>query len=190
MSEYFSAINGVKQGAVSSRVLFCVHIDDLMLELRPALAAILVLISSALLPMRTIKYLLHLQLLHYANSWLYVKAMHENTAFRLMPSKLSVRLSYRNPVALYLSVLTILYVFFIDNKTISSVKSFTHLGHVITSELADDADIAKCCGNFIGQVHNTVRYFRKLDSFVQNKLFRSVASVITDVNYGDYQTGT
>ena len=44
---------------------------------------------------------------------------------------------------------------------------------IITSELTDDADIVKRCGDFIGQVNNTVCYFRKLDSFVQNKLFRS-----------------
>jgi hypothetical protein len=64
-------------------------------------------------------------------------------------------------------------VFYIDNKPISFVKSFTYRGHIITSELTDDADIVKRYGDFIGQVNNTICYFRKLDSFVQNKLFRS-----------------
>jgi hypothetical protein len=54
-----------------------------------------------------------------------------------------------------------------------TVKYNTYLSHIITLELTDDADIVKRCGDFIGQVSNTVCYFRKLDSFVQNKLFRS-----------------
>ena len=33
LSDYFSAVNGVKQGAVSSPALFCVNVDDLLLLL-------------------------------------------------------------------------------------------------------------------------------------------------------------
>jgi Reverse transcriptase (RNA-dependent DNA polymerase) len=33
LSDYFSAINGVKQGGVVSPVLYCVYIDDLLLAL-------------------------------------------------------------------------------------------------------------------------------------------------------------
>jgi len=33
MSDYFSAVNGVKQGEVLSPVLYCVYIDDLLLAL-------------------------------------------------------------------------------------------------------------------------------------------------------------
>jgi hypothetical protein len=50
-------------------------------------------------------------------------------------------------------------------------QSFTHPGPVINSELTDDADIVKRCGDFISPINNTVCYFRKLDSFVQHKLF-------------------
>jgi len=35
-SDYFSVVNGVKQGAVLSPVLFCVYIDDLLLLLKKA----------------------------------------------------------------------------------------------------------------------------------------------------------
>ena len=34
ISEAFSILNGVKQGAVLSAILFCVYIDDLIKELR------------------------------------------------------------------------------------------------------------------------------------------------------------
>jgi len=33
VSDYFSAINGIKQGGVLSPVLYCVYIDDLLLAL-------------------------------------------------------------------------------------------------------------------------------------------------------------
>ena len=36
VSDYFSAVNGVKQGAVLSPVLFCVYIDGLLLQLSKA----------------------------------------------------------------------------------------------------------------------------------------------------------
>jgi len=64
-------------------------------------------------------------------------------------------------------------VFHIGNKPIEFVNSFCHLGHLINSELNDDDDIIKRRNNFIGQVNNTLSYFRSLDSFVQHKLFQS-----------------
>ena len=33
MSDYFGALNGVKQGGVVSPVLFCIYIDDLLINL-------------------------------------------------------------------------------------------------------------------------------------------------------------
>jgi len=44
-------------------------------------------------------------------------------------------------------------VFYIGNKPIEFVNSFCHLGHVIE-------DITKGRNNFIGQVNNTLSYFR------------------------------
>ena len=35
-TDYFSALNGVKQGAVLSPVLFCVYVDDLLIALSQA----------------------------------------------------------------------------------------------------------------------------------------------------------
>jgi len=39
--------------------------------------------------------------------------------------------------------------------------------------MGDDEDITKGRNNFIGQVNNTLSYFRSLDSLVQYKLFQS-----------------
>ena len=129
MSEYFSAINGVKQGAVLSPVLFCVYIDNLLL------------------------------LLSKTGTGCYIGP---NFIGAVIPKSRRTLFEHLDGT-----------IFTIDNKPISLVKSFSHLGHIITSELTDDDDIAKRCGDFIGQVNNTVCYFRKLDSFVQNRLFRS-----------------
>ena len=64
-------------------------------------------------------------------------------------------------------------IFRIDNKPIDCVNSFSHLGHLITSSLYDDEDIVRRRGDFIGQVNNVICYFRELNSFVRNNLFRS-----------------
>jgi len=54
-SDYFSVVNGVKQGAVLSPVLFCSYIDDLLLLLKKAgFGSISVPISLVLLSMLTI----------------------------------------------------------------------------------------------------------------------------------------
>jgi len=56
--------------------------------------------------------------------------------------------------------------------TISIVKSFSHLGHLINSNLSDDDDIIKQRNIFIGQINNMC-YFKNLHSHVQYKLFQS-----------------
>jgi hypothetical protein len=91
-----------------------------------------------------------------------MKDLRENIAFVFVPLKLSACLLYRNSVALYWSVLTTLYSQ-LTIIIISSIKLFTHVGYIITSELTDDAGSVKRCGDFVGQVNDTGCYFRKLD---------------------------
>ena len=64
-------------------------------------------------------------------------------------------------------------VFYIDDKPISIVKSFSHLSHLINSNLSDDDDIIKQRNIFIGQINNNLCYFKNLHSHVQYKLFQS-----------------
>ena len=47
-------------------------------------------------------------------------------------------------------------MFFIDDKPVSIVGSFSHLGHQINSESSDDDDIIKRRNYFIGQPNNNV----------------------------------
>jgi len=56
---------------------------------------------------------------------------------------------------------------------IDLVQSFSHLGHLITSESDDKEDITIRKHSFIGQVNNTLCYFDKLSSFVKCNLFHA-----------------
>ena len=48
----------------------------------------------------------------------------------------------------------LLVVALIDDKPISIVKSFSHLGHLINSDLSDDDDFVKRRNDFFGQLNN------------------------------------
>ena len=63
--------------------------------------------------------------------------------------------------------------FVVGNKLIEFVYSFSHLGHLITSNFDDCADIMNRCRNFIGQVNNVLCYFGKLDSGFKDRQFQS-----------------
>jgi len=50
-------------------------------------------------------------------------------------------------------------IFYIDGRMID--RSFSHLGHLITSDSDDDEDISIRKHSFIGQVNNTLCFFGK-----------------------------
>jgi hypothetical protein len=170
LSDYFLAENGVIQGAVLSPVLFCINIDNLLRRLRNsgvgcyfgahfvgalAYADDIVLIAPTASATR--------QLLRICGEY----AQEYCIEFNASKSKLLI---VRPPGS---RVHNDVYSFCIDNKPIEMVSSFSHLGHLITSTLNDDADIMIRRNDFIGQVNNVLSYFRMLKSSVLLKLFRS-----------------
>jgi len=70
--------------------------------------------------------------------------------------------------------------FSVGGKSIEFVDFFTHLGHVISSDLDDCRDVANRRCSFIGQTNSVLCDFGKLDSNVRYRLFRSYCSS----NYG------
>jgi len=50
---------------------------------------------------------------------------------------------------------------------IDLVQSFSHIGHLITSDTDDGEDITTRKHSFIGQVINALSYFGKLSSLVK-----------------------
>jgi len=71
--------------------------------------------------------------------------------------------------------------FHVGGHQIDRITSFTHLGHIINSELSGVSDqeeiLHKRC-TFIGQVNNALCYFPTLAADVRYKLFRSYCSNI------------
>jgi hypothetical protein len=166
MPEYILAVSGVKQGAVLSPVLFCVYIDDLLLLLvktgfgchvgHLCAAALAYADDLALLaPTATAMRRLLLICEEYAHEFCISFNVSKTKCLIVLPSQ-------RRGLAGYLEDC----IFFIDNQPIERVSSFSHLGHLITSEMSDDGDIIKRCYDFTGQVNNTICYFRKQNSFV------------------------
>jgi len=90
LSDYFVAINGVKQGGVLSPVLFCIYLDNLLERLsRSGVGCFMV--KLLLVPSHTPMTLcLSLQVhLLCANFYVFVTYTLQNTVFRSMPISLS-----------------------------------------------------------------------------------------------------
>jgi len=61
--------------------------------------------------------------------------------------------------------------FRINDYVMEFVKSYKHLGHIISCDLNDDADIDEKKISFICQTNNLLCYFSKLSSSVKYRLF-------------------
>jgi len=62
---------------------------------------------------------------------------------------------------------------YINDRMIDLFQSFSHLGHLITSDSDDGEDITIRKHSFIVQVNNTLCYFGKLSSFFKYNLFHA-----------------
>jgi hypothetical protein len=173
MSDYFLAVNGVKQGGVLSPVLFCLYIDDLLLALSSsgvgcyiginfvgalAYADDLVLIAPTATALRKLLSICG----EYASEYCITFNAAKSKCLVILPNK-------RRDLSNCLGDCK----FTINSQTIDNVESFTHLGHVITSTSDDATDIIARRNDFIGHVNNMLCYFRKLSSHIKYRLFRS-----------------
>lgn len=172
-SEYFLAINGVKQGGVLSPVLFCLYIDGLLLALSKAgvgcfigstfvgalaYADDIVLIAPTASALRLLLAICD----SYASDYCILFNAQKSKCLVIMPN---CRRFVRN----YLKHCN----FTVGNKPIEFVGSFSHLGHVITCQSDDGIDILKRKCDFVGQANNVLCYFGKLKSSIKCKLFQS-----------------
>jgi len=172
-SEYFLAMNGVKQGGVLSPILFCVYIDDLLVLLSNAnigcvignsfvgavaYADDLVLLAPSASALRKMLAICDAYAAEYCMS------------FNAQKSKCLVILSN---ACRYLRPLLLDDVFYIGGKPIDFVSSFPHLGNIITDTLDDGPDSTKKLGNFIGQTHDVLCFFGKVSSDVKSCMFKT-----------------
>ena len=64
-------------------------------------------------------------------------------------------------------------IFEIGGNRILRVDSFSHLGHIITSNLNDYEDILQKRNCFIGQVNNVLCFFKQLNCATKIELLKS-----------------
>ena len=75
-------------------------------------------------------------------------------------------------------------VFSIGGKPVEFVNAFTHLGHIIKSNLNDDDDILYRRNCFVGQVNSVLCFFNKLSHLLKYDFSRLIVTVCTDASYG------
>jgi hypothetical protein len=173
LSDYFLAVNGVKQGGVLSPVLYCVYIDDLLLALSNSgvgcyigsnfvgalvYADDIVLIAPTATAMRKLLSICG----EFATEYCISFNASKSKCLAVLPAKYRELNSYLNECRLT-----------VNDQPIELVQSFQHLGHTITSQLNDVSDITAKQYAFIGQTNNVLCFFRKLTSYIKYRLFRS-----------------
>jgi hypothetical protein len=174
VSNYVVAINGVKEDGVVSPDLFCLCIDGLLVALSQAgvgcfngsyfVGALAYADDIALLAPSAFALLKMLAICDsYANDYHIVFNATKSKCLVVFPS--TRRSLYDSQKYC---------TFYIGDKPIEFVDSFSHLGHLITNKLTDSFDVLKRRTDFIGQVNNMLCYFRKLTLCVEIRLYESV----------------
>ena len=174
LSQSFSVRNGVKQGGIVSPVLFCVYIDGLLKSLVDlgvgcfignifvgilAYADDIVLLAPTASAMRL--------MLDKCDAF----ARDFNIVFNAKKSKcLFVNCSRRRRFCV---VHNSNPIFKINDQPIAYVDQYSHLGHIISNDLDDTADIVQRRNVMAGQINNVLCYFSQLDNFVKIKLLKS-----------------
>ena len=158
LSDYFVAVNGVKQGGVLSPVLFCLYIDGLLVALSKAgigcfvgsnfvgalaYADDIVLLAPTASALRKMLAICD----SYASEFHIVFNANKSKCLFLFPS--TRRFLYNSLKSC---------MFFIGGKPIEFVDSFSHLGHLITNKFTDSSDVLKRRSDFVGQVNYMLCY--------------------------------
>ena len=166
-SDYFSVVNGLKQGAVLSPVLFCVYIDDLLTLLSkagfgcyigPVFVGALAYADDIVLLAPTptaLRKMLAICEKFAADFCIRFNSLKTKCLVFVPTCRRIMHEHFKR------------CIFYLDNMPIEIVDSFLHLGHLFTSDLKDDADIIKARTTFIRQANNVLCYFRKLQPYVR-----------------------
>jgi hypothetical protein len=174
-SDLFAISNGVRQGGILSPILFCVYINDLLVRLQKsnkgcfvgsmfvgvlAYADDIVILAPTPSSMRS--------LLKICDSF----ASEFDVKFNSIKSKCLLFSDMR--ARGYVSVPD----FFIGGSRIEFVKSWSHLGHTLSTDLDDSNDIVKRRSALVSQVNDVLCYFGNLGVLTKlNLLFAYCSSL-------------
>jgi hypothetical protein len=172
-SSSFRVLNGVRQGAILSPVLFCVYFDTLVTSLANtglgchigsffvgalAYADDLVLLAPSANAMR--------RMLRICEDY----AVQFNVVFNGSKSKCLIC----PPTGTSKHVTqTCFPSFSIGTQSIEYVAKWPHLGHIITSECIDTDDILAAKVRLIGQINKVLYNFRKVDCQTKTRLVKA-----------------
>ena len=154
-------LNGVRQGAILSPVLFCVYFDTLLTSLcntgigchvgsffvgALAYADDLVLLAPSANAMRRMLLICE----DYAAQFNVVFNASKSKCLRCLPTS----------IAKHVSQVTRFPSFSIGSQAIEFVAKWPHLGHIITNEGIDADDIIAKKSSLIGQINKVLYNFR------------------------------
>ncbi len=170
-SAMFHVMNGVKQGGVASPVMFCIYIDELLTKLSDlgdgcwfgkfyvgviAYADDVAILAPSAQAMRN--------LLSVCDSF----AAEYDVVFNSSKSKSMICLPKGSRRRYFCRP-----NFFVNGQPLEYVEQYTHLGHVISSNLDDKFDINRCRSVLIRQINNVLCFFRKVNPIVKMRLLLS-----------------
>ena len=172
-SDYFIAVNGVKQSGVLSPLLFCIYLDGFLIVLSKSKVGCFIgnVFTGALayaddivlcVPSATALHKMPAICDKYASDFdMDFNADKSKCLVVLPPSGWDLAPSLSNTE------------FRIDGRKMEIVSSYSHLGHVISSSDSDRLDIMKQKRDFNGQGDSMLCFFGKLPSVVKSCLFSS-----------------
>ena len=174
-SNVFPVLNGVKQGAISSPVLFCVYLDDLLIRLKDAnlgcvvgrmytgslaYADDLTLLAPTADAMRRMLVICQ----DYANAF--------DVSFNASKSKCLCFISSKSKDT------TQRPCFFIGDDQVEYVDQWPHLGNMLHVDQTDSASILNRRRQLVGQINDTLCFFHNLNPVVQTELLYTYCSSI------------
>lgn len=165
MSNYFSLLNGVKQGGVISAILFTLYIDGLLLRLKESgygchingtfmgalsYADDITLISPSIIGL---------------NKMIAICSKFADDYSITFNSKKSVCIKFGDTIKEHEKVT-------LKNSEIAWVSKIKHLGNFIDTSLTDEIDCRMKISSFIGQVNKLNANFGHLQTHVLSRLFK------------------
>jgi Reverse transcriptase (RNA-dependent DNA polymerase) len=174
-SRRFRVLNGVRQGAILSPILFCVYFDTLLCRLSStgigchmgsffvgalAYADDLVLVAPSSNAMRRMLQICD----EYAAQYNVVFNAKKSKCLHCHPHGIAKQVSR--------SSFTVL-PFYIGSQVIEFVDKWPHLGHIISNDCADTDDILNKKHGLVGQINKILCNFRNVNCKIKIKLVKA-----------------